>query len=414
MGLLNIFKRKQPKQSRDVGIQKVFTNGSGVILGKNSTAFAALDLIASSFAGLTGHFYRKNTKKAVNDYFLYDIVNDPNFDETKFLFFYNCVIDYFNGNVFLFLSYDGQGKIISLFRLNPANVKVKRNLENQKIYTYNGIEYDYRNILHIPSRYGYNGLIGKSIFSECNQIFSTANEIDAYVNNSFDNSVGNRLIIDITKEFPNATKEQINQIKSTFTEGYTGIRNAGKPLIKSGKLNYEKIETDFKDNRGTQLIENRKFQESEISKLFGVPLSLLNGNQTANIESLYTIFIENSIRPLATSFEQAINKLIPFEDRVNIYFEYSYNSLMKTSLQTRIDTYAKQVTSGILSPNEIRRKENLPEVEAGETLFVPANLMPLRDDVVDSYMAKSKKIENENIVSPDTQGDHNNMGDDKE
>jgi hypothetical protein len=86
---------------------------------------------------------------------------------------------------------------------------------------------------------------------------------------------------------------------------------------------------------------------------------------------------------------------------------------MKTSLQTRIETYAKQLTNGILSPNEVRRKENLPEIEAGDTIFVQANLMPLRQDVIDSYMAKSKKIENENIVSPNTQGDHSNLGDDK-
>jgi hypothetical protein len=87
---------------------------------------------------------------------------------------------------------------------------------------------------------------------------------------------------------------------------------------------------------------------------------------------------------------------------------------MKTSLQTRIDTYAKQLTNGILSPNEVRRKENLSEIEAGDTLFVQANLMPLRQDVIDSYMAGAKIKEQElNTDSPDTNGNHSNMGDDK-
>jgi hypothetical protein len=136
------------------------------------------------------------------------------------------------------------------------------------------------------------------------------------------------------------------------------------------------------------------------------------------MESLYTIFIENAIRPLATSFEQAINKLIPLYERSKLYFEYSYNSLLKTSLQTRIDTYTKQITNGILSPNEVRRKENLPEVEAGDTHFIAANLLPLRKDVIDSYMAgaKLKQLEVEqslNENSPGTQGNHSNLGDDK-
>jgi HK97 family phage portal protein len=246
----------------------------------------------------------------------------------------------------------------------------------------------------------------------CNKIFSNTAEIDDFINNSFNNSIGNRLIIDITKEYPTATEEQLQQIRNMFLQNYAGLKNAGKPLIKSGKIDYGKIETDFKDNRANQLVENRQFQEKEVAKLFGVPLALLNGTETANMESLYTIFIENAIRPLATCFEQAINKLIQFGEP--IYFEYSYNSLLKTSLQTRIDTYSKQITNGILSPNEVRRKENLPDIEAGDTLFVQANLMPLRQDVVDSYMAGAKiKEQLLNIDSPDTNGNHSNIGDDK-
>jgi hypothetical protein len=38
--------------------------------------------------------------------------------------------------------------------------------------------------------------------------------------------------------------------------------------------------------------------------------------------------------------------------------------------------------------------------------------MPLKDDIIDSYMAKSKLLLT-NISSPNTQGDHDNKGDDK-
>jgi HK97 family phage portal protein len=410
MKFFNIFKRTN---KRPQTVQTIFSNSSDIITGRDSTSFAAIDLICTSFANLTGSFYDKRTKQALKEHNLYTLINDPNFDETKFQFFYNSAKDYFNGNCYWYKFDNNEGEIVSLFRLNPNNVVVKRNLSNQKIYVYQGVEYNYQKILHIPSRFNYNGLIGQSIFSVCNKIFSNTAEIDDFVNNSFNNAIGNRLIIDVSKEYQNATEEQIQQLRNKFLQNYSGIKNAGKPLIKSGKINYEKIETDFKDNRANQLIENREFQEKEIAKLFGIPLPLLKGTESNNIESLYTIFIENAIRPLATAFEQSINKLVPLNERMNIYYEYSYNALMKTSLQTRIDAYTKQITNGILSPNEVRRKENSPEVEAGDTLFVQANLMPLRQDVIDSYMAKSKEIENQNIVSPATQGDHSNLGDDK-
>jgi HK97 family phage portal protein len=275
MGIFNFLKRKN---ERAEAIQKIFSNSSDFITGRDSTSFAAIDLICSSFANLSGFFYDKESKKAVKDHNLYNLIHEPNFDETKFSFFYNSAKDYFSeGNVYWYKYDNEEGEIVSLFRLNPHQVVVRRDLSNRKVYVYNGIEYDYRKILHIPSRFGYNNLIGKSIFSECGRIFANSTELDSYINSSFNNSIGNRLIIDITREYPNATEEQIMQLRNKFLQNYTGINNAGKPLIKSGKIEYDKIETDFKDNRANQLVENREFQEKEIAKLFGVPLSLLNG-----------------------------------------------------------------------------------------------------------------------------------------
>lgn len=414
MRILDFFKRN--KEIRSNYALGVSFSSSDSTIGNDATSWAAIDMIASSFANLTGAFFKSDTKQVIKEHYLYDLINNPNQDETKFQFFYSSIKDYFeSGNIYWYKYDNNEGDLIALFRLNPNKVKVKRNTFNQKIFNYSGNEYKSDKILHIPSRFGYNGLIGKSIFSECSNVFRTSADLDTYTNNSFNNSVGNRLIIDITKEFPNATEEQINQLKNKFQQNYTGIKNAGKPLIKSGKIDYSKIDTEYKDNKSNQLLENREFQEKEIAKLFGIPLALLSGgdtNRESFLESLYILFIENAIRPIATTIEQSINKLIPLNMRNNIYFEYNYNSLLKTSIQTRIDTYSKQIMNGILSPNEIRRKENLPEIEAGDNHFLPANLMPLTNEVIEAYMAKSKLI-NSNLESPKTNGAHDSKGDDK-
>ena len=415
MSIFNFFKRK----SNNSYINSIYKGSNESIISQDATSWAAIDLIASSFANLSGYFFNKKTKQLLNEHYLYDLINNPNYDETKFQFFYNSVKDYINGNCYWYKYDNDQNELVALFRLNPSEVKVFRNSFNQKIFSHKGMEYTTDKILHIPSRYGYNGLIGKSIFSECRQIFANTSELDVFINNSFNNNIGNRLIIDITKEFPNATEEQIQLLRNKFLQNYTGIINAGKPLIKSGKLEYSKIETDYKDNRANQLIENRQFQEKEMAKLFGIPLALLTGGENEkDIESLYILFIENAIRPIATQFEQSINKLIPIYDRGNIYFEYSYNSLMKTNLQTRIDTYTKQISNGILSVNEVRKKENLPETnDAGDTLFIQANLLPLRPEIINSFMAsaqlKMKEVEKINTDSPGIKGNHSKSGDDK-
>jgi HK97 family phage portal protein len=410
MGLFDFFKRKQNRL--DQGLLRIFSSASDTYTGQDSTSFAAVDLICSSFASLSGAFYNRDSRQVIPEHPLYTLLHEPNADETPFEFFYQCAKDYINGNCYLY-TYELGGELISLIRLNPAAVYVKRDpVSFQKQYTYNGETYTGTQILHIPSRWGYDGLKGMSLFDECRAILSASRELDQYTTKSFNNSIGNRLLIDISKEIPNATKEQLQQFRDLFLQTYASLKNAGVPLVKSGKIEYSTIQTDFKDNRASQLVENRKFQEKEVAKLFGVPLALLTGAETQNLESLYTIFIENAIRPLATSFEQAINKLIPLWERGSVYFEYNYNGLLKTSLQARVDAYIKQIGSGILSVDEVRKRENLSAVEAGTTHFVPANLRPLTKRVIDSYMA-SAALKAQQLTSPLQEGAHAAQGDDK-
>lgn len=384
-----------------------FSSGSNNYTGNDATSFACIDLIASSFASLDGAFYSSKDHQKQEKYKLYDVLKEPNIDETKNTFFYQSVKDYYDGNVYWLKAFNPEGDLISLFRLNPNSVYVSRNELNQKIYTYNGARYTSEEVLHIPSRYGYNGLKGKSIFNECRNIFSASKDLDDYTNNSFNNSIGKRVLIDISKAYPNATDEEIKQIKSAYMSNYSGVNNAGKPFIKTNNIELSTLDSEMNDNRSNQLIENREFQEKEISKLFGVPLPLLNGSFTSNLESNYTVFIENAIKPIALIFEESINRLIPINQRSKYYFEYSFNSLLKTSLESRISAYSKQIMNGMLTVNEVRRRENLSPLEAGDTPFVQSNWMPLTKDIVNSYMASAK------LKQQDVTEERHGMGDDK-
>jgi len=387
----------------------------GVGTGRDPTSWAAVEMIASSMGNLAGAFHDRVTKRSADDHPVSGLLNRPNADETRFQFFHASVTDYFyRGNVYWYKWDNGEGETVALYRIDPNRVTVKRDGFNRKVFTLDGREYYGNKILHIPSRHGYDGLKGRSVFTECGHIFRLSAELDDFVNSSFNNGVGNRLVIDITRHLPDAGEDDIRRIKEMFTRNYAGVRNAGKPLIKSNKIEYSNVETKAPTNQAQQLLENRQHQEREVAKLFGIPLSLLNGTETAHVESLYILYIEGAIRPIATQFEQSINGLLPRHQRGRLYYEFSYNSLMKTSLTTRINSYARQLTNAVLTPNEIRRKENLPEVEAGDFLFLPSNLMPLTEDNVNAYMAGAKlKLEQMNTDSPGTNGNHSNLGDDK-
>lgn len=362
--------------------------------GSDGTSFACIDRIASEFAGLNYAVYDCKTHQKVKNHSILELLKQPNTEERHFNFFYQSAVDYYNGGCY-WLKLNYSGETVSLFRLDPHKVKVARDVKtNKRVFNYNGAEYTDNEILYIPSRFCYSTLRGgQSIFGATNSVFSTAGKVEAYTQKSFDNGInGKRLVIDIEKALPDATEEQIAELKASFQNEYSGPNNAGRPIIKKNGIEYSEL-SGGTDNRAAELSENRKIQEHEVSKVFGVPEAILNNETNANLENVFVYFNEFAIRPLATMFQEVINSLL---DESIYYFEFDYNGLMKVSLSQRIEAYNKQFAFGEMSINEIRAKENLPPIEAGDTHFVPVNMMPLNDETVEAYMAQQKQTVNSN------------------
>ena len=65
---------------------------------------------------------------------------------------------------------------------------------------------------------------------------------------------------------------------------------------------------------------------------------------------------------------------------------------MKTDTKSTVEYLRTEVQSGLLSVNEARSKLGMTSIEdeVGDYYFIPANLMPLKKETIDAYMAKQK------------------------
>lgn len=395
-----------PKIARDY-----FSNAL-TFQGAEGTAFSCIDRIASEFAMLNFGIYNQSDKQRVKKHPLYSVLKEPNLDERHFNFFYQSAVDYFNGGAF-WLIRRYQGEVISLFRLNPLQVQVARDVNtNRRKFLYNGSEFTDRDIAYIPSRYGYSNLTGgSSIESAVPSVFQTSKSLELYTKKSYENGIlGKRLVVDISGLSNTPSDEQLEILKSNMQKEYGGVENASRPLFKKKGIEYSELGANS-DNRAAELSENRAIQKEQMSTLFGVAQSILEGKNPNEMD--FAIFSEFAIRPMATQFQEVINSLLD-EDR--FYFEFDYNGIMKVSLGQRVDSYIKQINNGILSLNEVRAKENLTPIDAGDTHFMPVNMMPWNSEIKDSYMAKQKQIAQEsqtnNPLDENTQ--HIPQGDDKQ
>lgn len=406
MGFFKFKKRTLNKQAKNPPANIFdFYSTSSAYIGTDGKSFSALDKIASEFAGLNYGIYDVKTRQKVKKNSLYAVLRQPNLDDRHFNFFYQSAIDYFNGGCFWYVVRINE-EPVSLFRLNPAEVKLSRDsVTNRRLFLYRGNIYTSETVVYIPSRFDYstrNG--GSSIFSAVKSVFDTSRKLESFTQNSFTNGLlGKRTVIDIEGAYPNITVEQAKEIKDSFQREYSGAENAGRPILKKKGFEYSELGTST-DNKASELSENRKFQKEEVAEVFQLP------TEWDDLERAFTLFNEFAVKPMATQFQEAINSLL---DEERFYFEFDYNGLMKVSLTQRIDAEIKQINNGLLSIDEARALENRSPVEAGDCHFMPVNMMPWNEETKNAYMAKQKnEAQQTNPTDPDAQ--HFGGGDDKQ
>jgi phage portal protein BeeE len=70
-------------------------------------------------------------------------------------------------------------------------------------------------------------------------------------------------------------------------------------------------------------------------------------------------------------------KLVQPSERATMSVEFNFEELLRTDFQTRVETGARAVNAGLMTRNEWRKREWLPEVEGADELTVQVNLLPL-------------------------------------
>lgn len=363
---------------------------------KNPTAISCVEIIAKTISLLPINLYHKGRSGRVRAGWhpLHPVLRHrPNLDEPSAVFIEKVVRDMLvSGNAFLWKSYSS-GNIDALYSLDPKQVKVYRNSDGRKTFEYADRSYTANEILHIPGAF-YDGLIGHSPAKFAAEAVRMGVQLDSFAAEAFNNGPNSRLTLDISEKFPNGAKpDDVKAVASYVARNYAGKENAGKPLILFDKMKAAEIKTS--SNRDAELVEARKYQERVIAKVFQVPLSMLGDSEAGygDLENRQISFLTYGLGPWIRRLEQYFEMLLTPSENISYYVEFDTNVLLKSNLEARTKAYATMLQSGILSVNEVRKRENLDAIEddvAGNAHFVLSNLMPLSEDIIESYMSNAK------------------------
>ncbi|MGV6989647.1 phage portal protein [Testudinibacter sp. P80/BLE/0925] len=348
---------------------------------KLSAVWACVKLRSQTIASLPLHLRNSNREQA-NEHPLYRIIHDsPNADmcASEFWEAQSASLDLW-GNAYSLINRTS-GKIVSLDVLDSQCMRVKRGRNGEIIYLYDknnsdGGEYLESDILHFRG-FTLDGLIGLSPIQYQAQCIGAQVDANKAASSAFKNNLkaggfiktGSRVLTD-------EQRSRMRQNLATFS----APENAGKWMVLEAEMEPANSAGSWINPLDAQLLESRFFGIEEICRAFSVPPQLIYRTDKASswassLEQTNLGFLTYSLQPTLKRIEQTISrKLFQPSERKEFYPLFSVEGLLRADSAGRANFYAQMLQNGVMSRNEVRKLENLPPVDGGDTLTVQLNL----------------------------------------
>nr|BDD47170.1 portal protein [Paracoccaceae bacterium] len=128
-----------------------------------------------------------------------------------------------------------------------------------------------------------------------------------------------------------------------------------------------------------QLLELQQFCIEQIARIYALPpvfLQDLSKGTYSNTEQQDLHFVKPTLRRWIEQSEQEMNlKLFGRESDFEVRF--NVDSLLRGDLKTRMEAHSTAIQNGIKTPNEVREKEGMEPLPAGDDLMIQGATVPI-------------------------------------
>lgn len=340
----------------------------------------AVNFLSGTLAGLPLHIYgkgaegrKRRTGKLAN--LLHDAVNDEmsSFEWRKFMFQQVFTA----GRGVTFIDRNAAGSVINLWPLNTANLTVKSQ-GGRKRYEYRDggrtVVYEASDVIDIPFMLKPNGVAHYSPISLFRDTIGHAAAVKAYGRRFFANGGVPPFAIEGPFQSPAAMQRAGDDLASAVKKSSKESRLA---LVLPPGHSVKPIGNAAKDS---QLVEINRFLIEEIARIFSIPptfLQDLTHGTFSNAEQQDLHFVKHTLKRWVEQFEQEINLKLFGRNANSVYAEMNVDGLLRGDFKARMEGYAQGIQNAILTPNEARARENLPDQQNGDTLLIQGATVPL-------------------------------------
>lgn len=346
-----------------------------------SAVWAAVNLKATTLASMDLKFYRmtNNGREEIYDHPLAKLFSyKPNQYQTKTEFFETLGLNlYLTGNSYCIIQRDITNKIVGLLPIMSSQVEPELLVDGSIVYKYNNgrdvTVYSRESIWHVMLMS--NGVKGLSPLEYAANAIGMAISGEEWTSNVIGNGGKPTGVLTYDKVL---TAEQREILKNKFKNLREGPTDA--LMVLEAGMEYQQISLSPQD---VQLLEARRFQINDIARFFNVPSVMINDTSGSTvwgsgIEQIITGWYKLGLRPELERVESSIKcHLMSRTETDQISVAFDFEELLRTDFKSRVETGTSAVNAGLMTRNEWRKREWLPEVEGADKLTAQVNLTEL-------------------------------------
>lgn len=349
----------------------------------NYTAvLAAVRVLAESVASLPCILYERrgeDRERAVN-HPLYALLHEqPNSRMSSFEWFELGMASLaLWGNFYCEVERSESGRPLALWPLQPGLMDVFVAPDGRRRYVYDSkIDLTADQVFHVMGLGG-DGLMGYSMIRLARQAIGLGLATERFGATVF----GNGAVPGVVLKHPGTlTEDAAKRLRSSWETRHTGLENAHRTAILEEGMSLDKVGIPPED---AQFLETRRFQVTEIARIYRVPPHMLGDLERAtfsNIEHQAIEFVVHTVRPWLVRWEKTIQgHLMTRAERRRFYPEFLVDSLLRGDTVSRYQAYATARQWGWMSVNDVRRLENMSPLGPDGDIYLQPMNMTAADD----------------------------------
>ena len=397
-------------EQRAISYQTVFEAGDDLVFGNLSdtyvdsktvfqvnAVYSAVSLIADTISTLPIDSYIRldGQRRAFRP--APDWVRQPDIALPRTAFWNSAIVSLLlDGNLFVRIIPARDGTVANLIVLNPKTVTVKRNARQELLFEVEGESKPLtaEQMIFLPDVLRPGHVRGVSRVEALKENFGLALALERFAATFFGQGTNLSGVIEVDS---NLTKEQADNLRSSFDVAHKGWRRGHRTGVLSGGA---KFKTTQVDPESAQSIEARRLAVEDVARAFNVPANMLNipGTTTyASVEQNNLQFITHTLRPIVQKLEGAFSPLMSrYPGGETAFIKFNLDGLARADLQSRLSAYSTGLQAGFLTINDVRRLEDLSDIEdpAASQVRVPLANMNIEaaDLIADEKRVKMAQV----------------------